>query len=505
MNEERQAFPAKDTETLVREYQSAFNKTLAMRRDFSTKRGYIRAKEPHEIALQKAKKVFGEFNIYDKDAMKANTNDGKGVDISMPDGTKLHLHNQRELYTRVVDFNKERGSFYDEKVIARESDKDLKRLQASRDDLKQGKKALSDVFTNPGDLDKAIKRIEAAVRDEAKERKSKNIASAEPAVTHTNPAAKKRDEMLLVAKNTASTEPAAVHTNPAPKKHSEMPRLVEHEVYEEIAEIPNNTRAPKEEKSNAVISNISKHIRFAKQARHVIDDEDLTRRYIILKGRSCNILSPGIDPDSPAIIQHHKHGTTSKIVALNQSEQTAKDVVKLAKIADWKVIAVRGGKLFKQRVWAEASFNGLKVKGYTPDDQDIANLRLRQERAEGNADVVIKIKEDFKKTIANDPTLKGESKKNKEQLSATFDEKLDSMASQGKLVASPRIIEVQNRMKRARETARQSPQNAQQAPKATAAMTRKPSSPSVSTPPAPDNRAPQKARKTKNKSAAQTP
>jgi hypothetical protein len=173
--------------------------------------------------------------------------------------------------------------------------------------------------------------------------------------------------------------------------------------------------------------------RRAAQRRQIIDDDTLTSRYVITRGRSTNIYSAMQDPDKPIITQHISGDITTKIVAHNNSRQTAKDVVRIAQNANWKSIVLRGNKAFKREAWLQASFNGLAVKGYTPDEQDKANLLQMNSRLADNANVVKKAEGAFSAKVASDPALEKVSSEDKNKLEALFRDRLRDLAITGKI------------------------------------------------------------------------
>jgi len=138
---------------------------MALRKEFGQKPGYIREKKGDELAIQSAKKVFGDFMPGNKEAMKANNNNGKGVNVQLATGIKSFA-NQLELYNDVVKHNQENGGFFDRKVIAKVNPEDLKRLDADTKQLEDAKEALVNAFgpENKNQGYETIREIEQEVR-----------------------------------------------------------------------------------------------------------------------------------------------------------------------------------------------------------------------------------------------------------------------------------------------------------------------------------------------------
>lgn len=162
----------------VESYKKAYLNILEMRKEFSQKPDYVRRKEPEEWAYHKAKKHFGEFNLADVDAMERNTNDQKGVDVKLPDGNVRHISNQKQLFDKIVSFNKERGKFYDEKYIKTNVPEDYDRLTQTSVDLAKARKAVVADIGNKSTANKTIVGIERLAKsDFEEEHEIENIKS----------------------------------------------------------------------------------------------------------------------------------------------------------------------------------------------------------------------------------------------------------------------------------------------------------------------------------------
>lgn len=147
-------------------YEEAYRSAIELRSEFSRKKGYVRDKEPDEKAYHKAKESFGEFRPHNYDVMEKNTNNGKGADVVLPDGKTVHLDNQAQLYDKIVQFNKERGEFYDEKHIAATNQSDYQRLQSVNSALDKTRQEVIASFEKPAYAFKRLASVEEAVKEE---------------------------------------------------------------------------------------------------------------------------------------------------------------------------------------------------------------------------------------------------------------------------------------------------------------------------------------------------
>lgn len=62
------------------------------------------------------------------------------------------------------------------------------------------------------------------------------------------------------------------------------------------------------------------------------------------------------------------------IVTQHNDDRVAKAVVKMAEAKGWGNIKITGNETFRREVWLQAEINGIKVKGFTPRESDLALL-----------------------------------------------------------------------------------------------------------------------------------
>jgi hypothetical protein len=62
------------------------------------------------------------------------------------------------------------------------------------------------------------------------------------------------------------------------------------------------------------------------------------------------------------------------ITTEHNDDRVAKAVVKMAEAKGWRNIKVTGNETFRREVWLQAEINGIKVKGFTPRESDLALL-----------------------------------------------------------------------------------------------------------------------------------
>lgn len=176
--------PGLDTSTHLKEasakFQEAYKAALQLRSDFGRKRGYVRKKEADEQAYHQVKPQFGEFRPFNRELMEKNTNNGKGVDVQLPDGAKVHLDNQAQLYDKIVQFNKERGDFYDERHIASKNPKDYTRLKNVNEELEAARETVIKAHSKRGEAFKTISALEKETKAEFDENKAARKSKRAP-------------------------------------------------------------------------------------------------------------------------------------------------------------------------------------------------------------------------------------------------------------------------------------------------------------------------------------
>lgn len=76
-----------------------------------------------------------------------------------------------------------------------------------------------------------------------------------------------------------------------------------------------------------------------------------------------------------------------------QDEKTIYAMLDMAQAKNWTTIKLKGTDEFKQKAWLEASLRGIEVKGYEPNEKDLAELKARQAERSVNTVIAEKIKE----------------------------------------------------------------------------------------------------------------
>lgn len=74
----------------------------------------------------------------------------------------------------------------------------------------------------------------------------------------------------------------------------------------------------------------------------------------------------------------------NKLETKSNSEAIAESMVRVAEARGWDEIKVSGSETFRKEVWLEAASRGMQVRGYTPSEQDKAELAKRETKRPDN-------------------------------------------------------------------------------------------------------------------------
>lgn len=389
--------------TALENYKQQYKETLQLRHDFSKKEGYVRSKEPDELAYHQAKKEFGEFTPSDKKLMEKNDNNGKGVIVDLPDGTQKKLNNQKELFDKIVSLNKERGQFYDEKLIKKESPTDYDRLVNNNKSLSNARSLITKELGNTPDINKKISDLEKSTKAEFDINKANNRESSTSTKTD-NTGVKQKDQSNEKTPQNLSIKQKDQSNNPT----ASTPKNISIKQMSDAEKKQSSESSEKQEKPSD-----------DKPARQK-NERGLSGGYLEMlreKGKELNFKIPKSVNDTFKIVGPIEKATYfykdkpdieafkdsgKKISTKSDAKMISDSMIALAKSKNWDSIKVNGSDKFKQSVWMNASLNGIEVKGYKPTQQDLDQLNKELDKKPNNT---IESAESSKKaTTASTPT-----------------------------------------------------------------------------------------------------
>ena len=332
----------------LNDYKQAYRSMVDLRSEFATKDGYIREKQPDELAYHNAKSAFGEFRPEHRSVMEENTNNGKGVSVKLPDGNRDQIHNQAQLYDKITAFNRERGAFYDEKYIQETSPSDHKRMVDANNVLRETKESVVLNSASKNQAFQVLKDIENEVKADVKKQKESSKPQQQ-------------------SNSTQQSEPVKSET--AEQKTTEANNKVNSAKLQENS--PKEKTDPNLDKERAIEAE-----KIAKGENKPIP-EDINKRFLIDGNQEKARYFYKEKPDIEAFRDKGK-----KLVTNSSATMIASSMVALADSKKWESIKVTGEKKFRREVWLEASAKGIDVKGYKPTEQDLAELEKRQNKVE---------------------------------------------------------------------------------------------------------------------------
>ena len=103
--------------------------------------------------------------------------------------------------------------------------------------------------------------------------------------------------------------------------------------------------------------------------------QDIEKRYLRVGGTFYH-------PKNTDLVAFEDKG--NKLETRSDSEQIAESMVRIAEARGWDEIKVSGSETFRREVWLEAASRGMQVKGYTPSEQDKAQLIKRASERPAN-------------------------------------------------------------------------------------------------------------------------
>ncbi len=103
--------------------------------------------------------------------------------------------------------------------------------------------------------------------------------------------------------------------------------------------------------------------------------QDIEKRYLRVGGTFYH-------PKNTDLVAFEDKG--NKLETRSDSEHIAESMVRIAEARGWDEIKVSGSETFRREVWLEAASRGIQVKGYSPSEQDKAQLAKRASERPAN-------------------------------------------------------------------------------------------------------------------------
>lgn len=322
----------KNREELKNKFIESYKAELKLRKEFSKRDNYIREKTDEEKAYHSLKETFGEFRPKDSEFMKNNDNNGKGAETKLPNGEQIKVNNQKELFDKIVEFNKKHGKFYDEEYIKNNNPDDYKRLIETNKNTKNDRNNLISTYNNKNEALKEVNKLEVSLKKEANnEVKNRPI----------NPKIKKQEYRMSTNKSKNEKE--------------------------EINEIEYVEKEKSKDKDGKPKKNI---------------ENELDKKFLIEEKGNHKIYK-WRDSGQEVVRESNK-----KISTKSDSKMVAETMVKMAENKGWENIKAKGTENFRREIWMQASLSGMAVEGYKPTEQDKRLLEEKMNSIESKTEVL---------------------------------------------------------------------------------------------------------------------
>ena len=103
--------------------------------------------------------------------------------------------------------------------------------------------------------------------------------------------------------------------------------------------------------------------------------QEIEKQYVRVGGKFYH-------PKNTGLVAFEDKG--NKLETGSNSEHIAESMVRIAEARGWDEIKVSGSETFRREVWLEAASRGMEVKGYSPSEQDKAQLAKRASERPAN-------------------------------------------------------------------------------------------------------------------------
>jgi len=70
----------------------------------------------------------------------------------------------------------------------------------------------------------------------------------------------------------------------------------------------------------------------------------------------------------------------NQLISVSNDERVVKAMIAVAQVKGWQTITVSGHKEFRREIWMQASLQGMDVRGYKPDTQELHLMEERRKR-----------------------------------------------------------------------------------------------------------------------------
>lgn len=180
----------------------------------------------------------------------------------------------------------------------------------------------------------------------------------------------------------------------------DLPNAIEHDIEREREKAVVLDRTKEDEKEDPSTSNQAKKIPDLSEFDFELPDNIKNNYFGIVKNRYLlDQKTNYYDKDDKNQVNIAFEDRNKSLHTSRQDEKTIYSMLDMAQAKNWTAIKLKGTEEFKQRAWLEASLRGIEVKGYEPNEKDLAELKARQAERSVNAVIAEKVRESVREKV----------------------------------------------------------------------------------------------------------
>ncbi len=159
----------------------------------------------------------------------------------------------------------------------------------------------------------------------------------------------------------------------------DLPNVIEHDTEREQAKAGVLDKTKENEQGDPSMPNQAKKVPDLSEFDFELPDNIKNNYFGIVKNRYLlDQKTNYYDKDDKNQVNIAFEDRNKSLHTSRQDEKTIYAMLDMAQAKNWTAIKLKGTEEFKQKAWLEASLRGIEVKGYEPNEKDLAELKARQ-------------------------------------------------------------------------------------------------------------------------------
>lgn len=159
----------------------------------------------------------------------------------------------------------------------------------------------------------------------------------------------------------------------------DLPNVIEHDTEREQAKAGVLDKTKENEQGDPSMPNQAKKVPDLSEFDFELPDNIKNNYFGIVKNRYLlDQKTNYYDKDDKNQVNIAFEDRNKSLHTSRQDEKTIYAMLDMAQAKNWTAIKLKGTEEFKQKAWLEASLRGIGVKGYEPNEKDLAELQAKQ-------------------------------------------------------------------------------------------------------------------------------